>query len=297
MFCFFKRHQKTAMELAREKEKNKAKKEENNILKRDIKTRTENLEKALQKAEEANHLKTLFLANMSHEIRTPLNSIMGFSELIIDRQYDNDSKEIFSKQIEHNSLHLLNLMDQIFHLSIIETGKINIDLQEIDLKKMLEKLKNKTIETIKHCNKNIEFKLQAQPGLILYSDKAKVKLILKNLLNNAIKFTDSGHISLSCTRINEMYLFEVRDTGCGLREDEYELIFDPFTQGSETLKKIKGGSGLGLANVKNYVILLGGKVWCEKNTPHGSVFSFTLPLPSNVCQVKNTEKQYSLFKN
>lgn len=297
LFYFFNKHRNISQKLEEEKEKTKLKKKENNALKQEIKLRTKSLEKALQKAEKANHLKNLFLSNMSHEIRTPLNSIMGFSELIIDNQYDQQSKEIFSKQIEHNSQHLLNLIDQILHLSIVETKKTNINLQEIDLTKFLKKIENKTIATINDYRKNIEFKLNIELGHKLFSDKERLKLILENLLNNAIKFTNSGQIELSCIRRNKVFLFQIKDTGCGLKEDEYDIIFDPFIQGTETLKNIVGGSGLGLANVKSYVTLLGGKVWCEKNEPYGSIFSFTLPIPSTSNSFKNDSRQYSLFKN
>ncbi|MDA3880972.1 MAG: HAMP domain-containing sensor histidine kinase [Prolixibacteraceae bacterium] len=297
LYYFLRKISRFSQKLDEEKERNKKRKKENSALKRAVKTRTDNLEKALQKAEEANHLKSLFLANMSHEIRTPLNSIIGFSELIIDNQFDQQSKETFSKQIEHNSQHLLSLIDQIFHLSIIETGRIYINLQEVDVTNLFKKMENKTIALINHSQKEIEFKVKTKPEYVLYSDKTKLKLILENLLNNAIKFTESGSIELSCSRFNDTYLFQIKDTGCGIREDEYDIIFDPFAQGLETLKKIKGGSGLGLANVKNYVILLGGKVWCEKNEPVGSIFSFTLPIPSAACKSASKNRQYSLFKN
>ena len=249
----------------------------------EIKSRTNNLEQALQKAEEANHLKSLFLANMSHEIRTPLNGIMGFSELIIDPEIDEDLKHEFSVLITNNSEQLLKLIDQIFHLSVIEAGKVRITREEFRIKLLLLSLEQKFHRKINDSKKNIKLFLNADlKEDKIITDYDKLDLILQNLFDNALKFTDSGSITIEYFREKEEFLFKISDTGCGIGEDEYEIIFDPFTQGSETLQKIKGGSGLGLSNVKNYVILLGGKVWCEKNIPCGLIFYFTLPaLTSN----------------
>ncbi|HKK82391.1 MAG TPA: HAMP domain-containing sensor histidine kinase, partial [Prolixibacteraceae bacterium] len=273
------------------------KEKDNHELKKEIKKRTKNLKIALEKAEEANRLKSLFLANMSHEIRTPLNSIIGFSELLTDPDYDDQSKRIFSKQIDHNSRHLLELIDQIFHLAIIETGKIKINIKETNLLKLLKKQEKRANKILKEHNKDISFILKTDIPSSISTDKEKLNLILSNLIDNAIKFSEQGTIELSCIRNDNEYIFQVMDTGCGLKDNEYEIIFDPFMQGSETLKKIKGGSGLGLSNVKNYVILLGGKVWCTENSPQGAIFSFTLPAPKNGKNDLQSKFQYQLFNN
>jgi signal transduction histidine kinase len=270
---------------------------DNKELKKEIKHRTKNLKLALQKAEEANRLKSLFLANMSHEIRTPLNSIIGFSELLTDNSYDEQSKKQFSQQIDRNSRHLLELIDQIFHLAIIETGKTRINIKETNLIKLLKKQEKRAIKKLGEYNKDISFVLKTDPHGSISTDKEKLNLILNNLIDNAIKFTDEGKIELQCTRKENNYIFQVKDTGCGLKDDEYDIIFDPFMQGSETLKKIKGGSGLGLSNVKNYVILLGGKVWCTQNSPQGSIFCFTLPAPPVEKEDQSKLFQFQLFNN
>jgi signal transduction histidine kinase len=249
-------------------------------LQNEITDRTKNLEKALQKAEESNRLKSLFLANMSHEIRTPLNGIMGFTELIVENNLNISEKELYAFQISENSQNLLKLIDQIFHLSIIETGKVNIKKTKFKIGDLLKTFEFEMNEKIAHSDKKIKLSINNEnQNYLINTDKEKLNLILSNLFDNAIKFTSHGIIELTCLRMEKEYLFQITDSGSGLREDEYEMIFDPFTQGSETLKKIKGGSGLGLSNVKNYVILLGGKIWCEKNKPNGSIFSFTIPAP------------------
>jgi signal transduction histidine kinase len=244
----------------------------------EVNSRTNNLEHALQRAEEANRLKSLFLANMSHEIRTPLNGIMGFSELIIDPEIEGKLKQEFATHITQNSEQLLKLIDQIFHLSVIETGKVRISREEFRIKLLLLTLERKFVKKISDSKKKIKLVLNTDlKDDKIITDYEKLNLIVENLFDNALKFTDSGTITIDYFKEKEEYLFKISDTGCGIGEDEYDIIFDPFTQGRETMRKIKGGSGLGLSNVKNYVILLGGKVWCENNQPRGLIFYFTLP--------------------
>ena len=262
-----------------EKEQSLLKREDDiEKLKQEINIRTENLENALQKAEESNRLKSLFLANMSHEIRTPLNAIMGFSELITEEEQEPNSKKLFAKQIRQNSQNLLNLIDQIFHLSIIETGKVTIRKEEFRINEILNTTLADTQAKIVETKKNIRLITNLEnPDYRINTDREKLKLILENLFDNALKFTTHGIIEFTCLRLENEFLFRISDSGCGIREDECELIFDPFIQGSETIRKIKGGSGLGLTNVKNYVILLGGKIWCDLNRPNGTIFNFTIP--------------------
>jgi len=252
----------------------------------EVNSRTKNLEKALQKAEEANRLKSLFLANMSHEIRTPLNGIMGFSELIVDPEIEEQLKVEFATHITQNSEQLLKLIDQIFHLSVIETGKVRITREEFRIKLLLLSLEQKFQKKILDSKKNIKLFLNTElKEDKVITDYEKLDLIVENLFDNALKFTESGSISIEYFREKEEFLFKISDTGCGIGEDEYDIIFDPFTQGRETLRKIKGGSGLGLSNVKNYTILLGGKIWCEKNQPRGLTFYFTLPATTSKNEV------------
>jgi len=277
---------------------NKKLKSEIYRLSNEITSRTQRLENAIQKAEESNRLKSLFLANMSHEIRTPLNGIMGFTELIVEDDVDKKTKELFALQIHQNSQNLLKLIDQIFHLSVIETGKISVNKEKFNVQSLIQSIEYDVLFKIKSSEKKIKLSINIEnPEYIINTDKDKLKLILNNLFDNAIKFTDSGIIELTCLRMEKEYLFQLSDSGCGLKEDEFDLIFDPFMQGSETLRKIKGGPGLGLSNVKNYVILLGGKVWCEMNKPNGSIFSFTIPAP--ILKQKKLMKMlnYSLFQN
>lgn len=269
-----------------------------NQLNNDINERTKNLEKALQKAEESNRLKSLFLSNMSHEIRTPLNSILGFSELLAENHVPVNQKKMYAEQVIHNGQNLLKLIDQIFHLAIFETGKISIKKETFKIKYLFNKLENKTQQKIDHSKKLIKLSFNIEnEDFEIYTDKLKLKLIINNLLDNALKFTSKGIIDVSCYRTENDYTFQITDSGCGLKEDEYKIIFDPFAQGSETISKIKGGSGLGLSNVKNYIILLGGKVWCTKNNPNGSIFYFTIPATTHNEATNKNNLSISFYKN
>jgi signal transduction histidine kinase len=272
------------IKLKREVKENKHamvnKEKEISELSRELDKRTGSIEKALEKAEDANRLKSLFLANMSHEIRTPLNGIVGFSELIAEKDTDPQARILYAKQISWNSEQLLKLIDQIFHLAIIETGKATIEKEKFKIFDVITEIRDIVEEKINISKKNIQFSFNIEDeNFIVSTDKNKLKLILMNLFDNALKFTNKGLIEFTCLRLDNNYLFQVSDSGCGLKEDEYEMIFDPFTQGADVIKKIKGGSGLGLSNVKNYVVLLGGKIWCTRNKPNGSIFSFTIPAP------------------
>lgn len=247
-------------------------------LKKELCERMRSSQEALKKAEESNRLKSLFLANMSHEIRTPLNGILGFSELISEENKQDETKRMYAKQIRSNSEQLLRFFDQIFHLAIVETGKVKIAKEVFSVDKVLQQLEKKYSNKIIDTKKPIRLFFNIENRKFdLETDKQILKLILENLLENALKFTQKGFIELSCIRLENDFLFEVTDSGVGIKEDECEMIFDSFRQGNEVIGKITGGSGLGLANVKNYVVLLGGKIWCTQNKPRGSKFTFTLP--------------------
>lgn len=294
----YSRFRRLSKELQEAKDSSHRLENEVQDLKEEIKDRTKNLKLAIEKSEEANRLKSLFLANMSHEIRTPLNAIMGFTELITEDNIDTNTRLLYSQHIIQNSQNLLKLMDQIFHLSIIETGKVRVVKERFRISDLIPAVTGEINRKISQSKKNIKLSLNIEnENYEIFTDKEKLKLILENLFDNAIKFTSTGIIELTCLRMEKEFLFQITDSGSGINEAEMEMIFDPFTQGSETLKKIKGGSGLGLSNVKNYVILLGGKIWCEGNKPCGAIFTFTIPAPLIQKNEILKSLNYSLFQN
>lgn len=252
----------------------------------DRKKEEQKLAKALAKAEESDRLKTAFLSNMSHEIRTPLNAIVGFSELLDDDSLTKSEKTQFIKLIQQNSDSLLTLINDIISLAKIEAGETYIKPEPVPLKKLFEDL-DATYQTLlaqrKKANLNWEISVPEQE-VILNTDYSKLRQILVNLLDNAIKFTEKGGIVFgfvanrnSNQEIEEVEIF-VQDTGIGIATDQQRKIFKRFTKLNDDGKKIYPGTGLGLSIVQQYVQLMGGSIKLESSPGKGTRFVVVLPL-------------------
>lgn len=245
-----------------------------------LKKTKEKLIKALEKAQQSDRLKSAFLANMSHEIRTPLNGILGFTELL----YENPKCDAEMKQqlalVREGGSYLLALINDILELSKIEAGEININLTAVNLKDELNKIYESTNMLIKKMNKNLPLKLSIDQSIyeIVSCDGLRLKQILTNLLNNAIKFTDKGTVEYGVTLKDKQTLeFFVKDTGIGINPKKVEEIFKPFIQENDSISTKYGGTGLGLSITKKMAELLGGLLTVESKKGKGSVFKFTLP--------------------
>ena len=237
--------------------------------------------KAEQTAEDANQAKTLFLANISHEIRTPLNAIIGYVQLIQrDQQLRGEHKRAITI-IERSGRNLLELINDILDLSRIESGKMIVNQSEFDLLVLL----NDVFDLFKpQClEKKIQYSLDLdlENTIIteywVFSDESKLRQILINLISNAIKFTDSGNVTIKVSCDNkELCLFQIIDTGVGIDDSELETIFAIFQQVKDGVKK--GGAGLGLAIARSQVEILGGKLHVDSSPKSGSRFYFKLLL-------------------
>lgn len=263
---------------------------------RDISERVEyekQLEEAKIKAEESDKLKTAFLTNMSHEIRTPMNAIIGFSELISDPGTDKETQKEFTKQIYNSSNMLLQLIEDIIDVSQLDSGNIKINKKSINVSGLLTDLYSKYVkEKEKERKKNIELLLHNPFGdsiAYIESDAYRFFQIFSNLLNNALKYTNSGFIEFGFD-INQKDepIFYVRDTGIGIPEDKTETIFDHFTK-IEDKKILYRGTGIGLTITKKLINLLGGKIWVESNLDIGSIFYFSLPGKVILQQTSNSK--------
>ncbi|MBE0646624.1 MAG: response regulator [Bacteroidales bacterium] len=248
------------------------------------KKREEELKEALKKATESDRLKSSFLATMSHELRTPLNAVIGFSD-IIDKTFSLDEIIKMNQRINVSGKHLLTIIEDIFDISLIETGEIKIDNEKFDLVPFMlgihtfvlaeqDALKKQHLEVTYQPPQNLN-------DVFLFSDQGKIKQILLNLLKNALKYTHDGSVKYGfMTEIQEeksWLKFYVKDTGIGISQDLQHMIFEPFRQADESHTRVYGGAGLGLSISKKLTNLLGGELWVESTAGKGSTFFFTVP--------------------
>jgi PAS domain S-box-containing protein len=268
------------------------------VIFKDISERKEaerNLLEAKEKAEESDRLKTAFLSNMSHEIRTPMNAIVGFSDLLNDSSLGPEERSDFIAQINMGAENLMHLIDDIIDISKIEAGQIKVNKQECDINELLKEQMVMFRQDLDRLNKShLELRLNWKwPGrrLTLNTDPFRVKQILSNLLNNAVKFTEEGFIEVGISKTaDQMVRISVKDTGVGISEDMHEIIFDRFRQGHRSREKLYGGTGLGLAISKNLAELLGGSIGVASGDKAGSEFWFTLP--AEVVHVKAAPRDF-----
>jgi signal transduction histidine kinase len=242
---------------------------------------------AVDKARESDRMKSEFLANMSHELRTPLNHIIGFTELVLDKNFGelNKVQEEYLTDVDKSSKHLLSLINDILDLSKVEAGKLNLELSDLNLKMLLESSLVILKEKAMRHSIDLKLDLNAIPEIIS-ADERKLKQILYNLLSNAVKFSqDSGQVNISTKQViiptdgNQQTAIEisVRDTGIGIRQEDLERIFDPFEQADNSASRRYQGTGLGLSLTKKLVELHGGKIWAEsEGEGKGSTFSFII---------------------
>ena len=225
----------------------------------------------MQKAREADKLKSTFLANMSHEIRTPLNAIVGFSGIIAEM--DNvEEKEEYVKIINKNCDLLLRLITDILDFSKIESGVMDYSLADVNIKEICsEQYKVHSLKVQEGVTMVCD--LDALPDKILYTDPKRVTQVISNLLSNAIKFTEQGSITLSYSVREDHVLFEISDTGIGISPAHVEAIFERFTK----VNSFRQGTGLGLSICKTIVKALRGEIGVDSTPGKGSKFWFTLP--------------------
>ncbi|GBF51500.1 PAS domain S-box protein [Leptospira ryugenii] len=231
---------------------------------------------------QASHAKSLFLASMSHEIRTPLNSILGMTEVLEETRLDSDQKK-YLEVLRNSGKALFNLINDILDLSRIEAGKIEIENHPFSLKNVIEE--TLSLFYLRAKNKGVALQSSIFPGLAtsIYGDPIRLQQILINLLGNAVKFTNEGHINLSISHTvdivehKEMLLIEVEDTGIGIPESKLQSIFDSFTQVDNSNTRKFGGTGLGLTISKKLAELMSGKLSVESREGVGSKFKVILP--------------------
>jgi len=247
--------------------------------------RTAELNTAKERAEESDKLKSSFLANMSHEIRTPLNAILGFSALIQDRSTTSEELEEYYKMMESSGNDLMNLIDDILDISRIEANQIKINFQETSVVKLAEEVFSsfkQTLHTQIPGNEvTAHFITPAEKAeYMMNTDPLRLKQVLLNILNNAIKFTSKGFIEF-CYFPNEaktQMIFYIKDTGIGIAKDQQEKIFERFTKVADNKTKNYRGTGLGLSIGLKLTQMLKGDIRVESELNIGTAFYLSFPL-------------------
>jgi signal transduction histidine kinase/CheY-like chemotaxis protein/CHASE3 domain sensor protein len=241
----------------------------------------QNTELKMQKnqLDEANRLKSTFLSNMSHELRTPLNSVIALSSVLKRKLKTAIPEEEYSyiDVIERNGKQLLELINDVLDLSRIESGRIEIEQADINIKELIDGMT--TLIAPQAKEKNISLKSLVSEELpVLKSDGNKIRHIMQNLIGNAVKFTEKGKVEITASVKDKFLHIKVSDTGIGIPPDQIANIFDEFRQIDSSTSRKYGGTGLGLSIAKRYAHMLGGTIYVKSTPGKGSDFTFILPL-------------------
>ena len=258
------------------------------------KTMEARLNDALHHAEAGSRTKSEFLAIMSHELRTPLNGVLGFAELLLGTDLDEE-QECFTKTITNNGSHLLAIVNDVLDFSSIEKGAMTIHCEPLVVAELVKSSEQAVINSA--MEKGISLQSAVEPNLPknILGDDQRIRQILINLLGNAVKFTASGSVTLRVATLTEggrQFLdFSVEDTGIGISPETIPILFKPFTQAEMKLNRMFGGTGLGLAISQRLAEAMGGKITVVSTLGKGSTFTFRLPINNSTAHESSVISQ------
>jgi PAS domain S-box-containing protein len=238
----------------------------------------ENLRKAMEAAQAADHIKSAFLATMSHELRTPLNSIIGFTGIMLQGLTGplNHEQQKQMTMVQNSSRHLLSLINDVLDISKIEAGQLVLSCTSFDLRSSVDKIAG--LVTPLADKKNIELQIELPDiPVTISTDQRRLEQVILNLLNNAIKFTEIGHIGVTLRSEEENLLLSFTDTGIGIQQQDLANLFQPFHQIDSGLTRKREGTGLGLSICKKILDLMGGSIEVQSQWGLGSTFVVRIP--------------------
>ena len=254
--------------------------EQNLRLETEVSLRTRELVQARDAALEASRHKSEFLANISHELRTPLQSIIGYTDVLIEALEDEQNEQSLSdlECVMRNAQQLLSLIDTILALAKIEAGRMELNIERVDLRQLLTQAEETVAPLMKANNNQLQIQLEESEHP-LEIDAGKTLQVILNLLSNAVKFTHDGEVFIRARHTISELVISIEDTGIGISTEQQSIIFDPFRQVDGSSTRHFQGTGLGLSITQRFCQLMGGSIRVDSELGHGATFTVTIPLP------------------